>query len=127
MNIFYMIFPVQFFININTQVFTAPNLFNVIITQLMESEVSLCFLSPGFPKTLYKVLSTHKLCLSAENYLLSAARLLFALAITSSSDFPCTKTQTFVLPTFALQSGTSNDAATDVMHVINPAARAATL
>jgi len=44
-----MIFPVQLLININTQVFTATNLFNVIITQL-ESEVM--FLSSGFPKTL---------------------------------------------------------------------------
>ena len=33
-----MIFPVQLIININAQVFTAANLFNVIITQL-ESEV----------------------------------------------------------------------------------------
>ena len=54
--------------------------------------VKLCFLSSGFPKTLYEVLSILKLSLLALNHLLSEAKLLFALAITSSSDFPCTKT-----------------------------------
>ena len=85
-----MIFPVQSIININAQVFTAANLFNVIIRQL-ESEVMFFFVI-WLPKTLYEVLSTLKLSLLAVNHLLSEAKLLFALAITSSSDFPCTKT-----------------------------------
>ena len=83
-----MIFPVQLIININAQVFAAANLFNVIITQLESEVMFFCHLASQ--KHNNEVLSILKLSLLAVNHLLSEAKLLFALAITSSSDFPCT-------------------------------------